>query len=138
MDTRAFRDKGEKILMTKKLLQLVSIALFLAQPVAATELHFREGTYGGKPLFLKDGVYEGKHFYVTVAVTIAGGKIEDIKILYHGNGGKKYEYMVEPLIGDMIREQTTEVDVVTGATWSSKNLSEAVLKALLKSAGKAQ
>jgi fumarate reductase flavoprotein subunit len=123
-------------LMTKGLLLCVGLALSIALPVAASELHFKEGTYGGKPLFLKDGVYEAKHFYVTVAVTIARGKIVDIKILYHGNGGKKYEYMVEPLIGDMVRKQTTEVDVVTGATWSSQNLSQAVLKALLDSAGK--
>ena len=122
--------------MIKRFLLAACLALTMVQPVAATEMHFKEGTYGRKPLFLKDGVYEGKHFYVTVAVTIARGKIADIKILYHGNGGKKYEYMVEPLLGDMVRKQTTEVDVVTGATWSCQNLSQAVLKALLKSAGK--
>ena len=115
---------------------LIFLALVGVQPLAATELHFKEGTYGGKPLFLKDGVFEGKHLFVTVAVTVAKGKISTIKILYHGNGGKQYEYMVEPLIGEMTREQTTEVDAVSGATWSSRNLSEAVLKALLKSAGK--
>ncbi len=112
------------------------LALCVGPPAAATEMHFREGTYGGKPLFLKDGVYEGQHFYVTVAVTVTDHRIADIKILYHGNGGKKYEYMVEPLIGEMIRKQTTAVDAVTGATWSSENLSQAVLKALLESAGK--
>jgi uncharacterized protein with FMN-binding domain len=125
-------------LMTKGFLLYVCLALSVALPAAASEPHFKEGTYDGKPLFLKDGVYEAKHFYVTVAVTISRGKIADIKILYHGNGGKKYEYMVEPLIGVMIRKQTTEVDVVTGATWSSQNLSQAVLKALLESAGKSK
>ncbi len=124
--------------MTKGLLIYVCLVFFIAVPVAASKQHFKEGTYGGKPLFLKDGVYEGKHFYVTVAVTISRGKIADIDILYHGNGGKKYQYMVEPLIGDMIRKQTTDVDVVTGATWSSRNLSQAVLKALLDSAGKSK
>lgn len=124
--------------MTKGLLLPVCLALSLALTAAASELHFKAGTYGGKPLFLKDGVYEGKHFFVTVAVTIARGKIADVEILYHGNGGKKYEYMVEPLIGDMIRKQTTEVDVVSGATWSSQNLSQAVLEALLESAGKSK
>ena len=124
--------------MTKRLLLIVCLALSMAQLVAASEPHFKEGTYGGKPLFLKDGVYEAKHFYVTVAVTVSRGKIAGIEILYHGNGGKKYEYMVEPLIGKMIRKQTTDVDVVTGATWSSQNLSQAVLKALLDSAGKSK
>ena len=117
-------------------LLLICLALSTVTAVAASDLHFKAGTYGGKPLFLKDGVYQGKHFYVTVSVTVARNRIADIKILYHGNGGKKYQYMIEPLIGDMIRKQTTEVDVVTGATWSCQNLSQAVLKALLESAGK--
>jgi uncharacterized protein with FMN-binding domain len=121
--------------MVKPLSLLFFLVLLSVQPVRATETHFKEGTYGGKPLFLKDGVYEGKHLFVTVAVTVAKGKISQIRILYHGNGGKKYEYLVGPLAGEMIRKQTTEVDAVTGATWSSRSLSQAVVKALLKSAG---
>lgn len=121
--------------MVKRFLLLFFLILLSVQPVRATEMHYKEGTYGGKPLFLKDGVYLGKHFFVTVAVTVAKGKISEIKIVYHGNGGKKYQYLVGPLAGQMIRKQTTEVDAVTGATWSSRYLSQAVLKALLKSAG---
>lgn len=77
-----------------------------------------------------DGVYEGEYSFVKVRVTIDGGKISDIEILSHGGGGKKYEKMIEPLKADIIKAQSTEVDSITGATVSSKNLKKAVENAL--------
>jgi uncharacterized protein with FMN-binding domain len=115
---------------------LLSLALsVLASPLWATEEDFKNGIYEGKLLFLKDGTYQGIYFFITVAVKMEGGEISDIKFLHHGNGGKKYEVMVEPLIGEMIRKQSTEVDTVTGATISTRNLRQAVIDALLQSAG---
>ncbi len=81
---------------------------------------------------LRDGTYEGEHSFVTVAVTVENGKVADIKMVRHGGGGKKYATMVEPLIGDMIREQAVDVDSVTGATVSSECLKKAVNDALQK------
>jgi len=81
---------------------------------------------------LEDGTYQGKHSFITVEVTIDNGKIGDVKIVEHGGGGEKYARMVEPLLGEMIEKQSTAVDVVTGATVSSKNLIAAVEDALQK------
>ncbi|MDD5644762.1 MAG: FMN-binding protein [bacterium] len=77
-----------------------------------------------------DGVYEGEYSFVKVRVRVKGGEISDIEILSHGGGGKKYENMIEPLKSDIIRTQSTEVDSITGATVSSKNLKKAVENAL--------
>ncbi|MCK9554822.1 FMN-binding protein [bacterium] len=77
-----------------------------------------------------DGVYTGEHSFVKVRVTVEDGKISDIEILSHGGGGKKYEKMIEPLKSDIIKAQSTEVDSITGATVSSKNLKKAVENAL--------
>ncbi len=78
----------------------------------------------------RDGVYEGEHAFVKVRVTVKGGKISAIEILHHGGGGAKYEAMVEPLKTAIIEKQSTEVDGITGATVSSRNLIRAVKNAL--------
>ncbi|GEM_PF-990205 len=81
---------------------------------------------------LRDGNYEGKYSFVTVAVTVENGRIADIKMIRHGGGGEEYAEMVMPLIDEIIREQSTDVDAVTGATVSSENLKRAVNDALKK------
>ena len=81
---------------------------------------------------LRDGTYEGKHSFITVLVTVENGKIGDIAMTEHGGGGKKYADMVGPIIGKIIEKQSTDVDVVTGATVSSENLVKAVEDALEK------
>ena len=86
----------------------------------------------GNEAYLEDGTYEGQHSFVTVEVDILDGRIEDIRMISHGGGGQRYADMVEPLIGAMIEKQSTDVDVVTGATVSSDNLKRAVEDALGK------
>ena len=81
---------------------------------------------------LIDGTYEGKHSFVRVAVAVKNGKINNIRLLRHGGGGKKYANMIMPLIGKIIKKQSTDIDAVTGATMSSRNLQKAVDNALKK------
>ena len=81
-----------------------------------------------------DGVYEGADGFIQVRVEIKKGDISNIEIVKHGGGGKEYEDMVRPLLKEMIRKQSTDVDVVTGATTSSKYLKKAVSNALTKAA----
>lgn len=84
--------------------------------------------------WFKDGTYEGEHLWIKVAVSVSEGNFSDIEILFHGNGGKKYEAMIEPLRDEMIEKQSTDVDAVTGATVSSIYLRKAVNKALREAA----
>ena len=117
----------------KKGILLLLVLMFIAiKTLCAAEAQFKNGVYEGKHLFLKDGTYEGKYFFITIGVTIENGKISGIEMLHHGNGGRKYEAMVEPLMGEIIKRQSTDVDAVTGATVSSRNLRIAVIDALLK------
>ena len=104
--------------------------LVAIKTLCAAEAQFKDGTYEGKPLFLKDGNYKGEHFFITVTVTIENGKVSGIKMLHHGR--EAYAVMVKPLIGEIIKKQSTDVDSVTGATVSSRNLRRAVIDALLK------
>ncbi len=82
----------------------------------------------------KDGTYIGKAetpmVKAEVSVSIINHKITDIKLLKHENGkGTDAERMLP----NMIENNTSEVDEVTGATMSSKVIKAAVRDALAKS-----
>ncbi|MBO4496457.1 MAG: FMN-binding protein [Clostridiales bacterium] len=80
-----------------------------------------------------DGVYEGEYeavlVKVKVQVTVSNGEIADVELLKHDNGrGKPAEAMIE----EMEKNNTAEVDAVSGATVSSEVIKAAVRDALRK------
>ena len=82
---------------------------------------------------VKDGVYFGKEetplVSVEVNVTVNDKRIIDIALLKHENGmGEKAEEMIP----EMIKNNTSEVDIVSGATLSSKVIRAAVRNALFQ------
>lgn len=80
-----------------------------------------------------DGVYEGKCdtgiVSAEVVVTVKDHVITDIVLTKHENGRGA---PAEAILGQMLRQQTTAVDAVTGATNSSKVIRKAVENALEK------
>lgn len=82
---------------------------------------------------VKDGVYFGKEVAplvsVEVNVTVKDKRIVDIALLKHENGmGEEAEAMIP----EMIKNNTSEVDIVSGATLSSKVIRAAVRNALFQ------
>lgn len=83
---------------------------------------------------ITDGIYEGEYdvgyIYAKVEVIISNGRIEEIHILKHKNerGGP-----AEAVVDRIIKNQTTKVDAVSGATNSSRVIEKAVENALQKS-----
>lgn len=80
-----------------------------------------------------DGIYEGHSetdlVEADVRVTVSNGEIKDIEIVRHMCGkGKPAEAMTE----SMILNNDVEVDAVSGATYSSKVIKDAVRNALRK------
>jgi uncharacterized protein with FMN-binding domain len=83
---------------------------------------------------LTDGVYEGSYKAgpnkALVRVTIKDGKLVEIQIVKHRAWkGKKAESIIPRRI---IENQSTKVDVVTGATNSSRVIMNAVQRAIEK------
>ena len=82
----------------------------------------------------KDGSYEGSGNgfggQIRVRVTVADGEITDVKILSAKKETKEYLNMAKKLLTDIREAQSPEVDVVSGATYSSNGIKEAVRKAL--------
>jgi len=80
-----------------------------------------------------DGTYQGKSkvgpVRVTLDVTIKDRAISSIKIIKHFNGRGKQAETIVPAI---IEAQNLDVDVVSGATGSSKAILKAIENALTK------
>jgi uncharacterized protein with FMN-binding domain len=80
---------------------------------------------------VEDGIYKGKYSSIpvsaTVQVTVENHRIISIRIIEHVNGqGSK----AESIIDEIIRTQSIDVDVISGATYSSQVIKQAVSKAL--------
>ena len=88
----------------------------------------------------KDGVYEGIGTgfggEMKVQVTIREGKIAAIEIL-ENKDGSSYMEKASALIDTILSTQSTNVDTVSGASYSSAGIIQAVRNALSKASGSA-
>lgn len=67
---------------------------------------------------------------ITVTVTIQGGYISDITVDDASGEDSAYFSMAEDILEDILSAQSAEVDTVSGATFSSTGLKNAVAAAL--------
>lgn len=83
-----------------------------------------------------DGTYEGSGTGfggdIDVSVTIAEGKITEINVLSADGEDPAYYDQAVAVIDEMLKTQSSEVDTVSGATFSSTGLIEATADALGK------
>lgn len=80
---------------------------------------------------VSDGIYIGEFkaglVSAKVEVTVYNGIITDIELLEHQNGKGS---PAEVILQDIVMKQSTEVNIVSGATYSSKVIRKAVENAL--------
>lgn len=81
-----------------------------------------------------DGRWEGgaKGFggMITVLVTVENGTISEIEITSADGEDKAYLFMAEDIIPKIIEAQSADVDTVSGATFRSTGIRDAVSEAL--------
>ncbi len=86
---------------------------------------------GGK---FKDGVFngsgEGKNGPIKVEVSVEKGKINTIKILEHSETPGLSDPILEKIPQEIIKTQSTEVNVISGATVTSNAVIQAVQDAI--------
>ena len=86
------------------------------------------------PIALPDGVYTGTgngfRGQTKVSVTVAGGYITEIKILSYHDDEKYFSRAKKTIIPNVISAQSVDVDTVSGATYSSMGILDAILDAL--------
>jgi uncharacterized protein with FMN-binding domain len=82
---------------------------------------------------IDDGVYRGEssHFpvIVSVEVTIQNHRMTSILLLKHMNGQGA---SAESILDDVLSSQSLDVDVISGATYSSQAILQAISRALGK------
>ncbi len=84
-----------------------------------------------------DGIYRaeatGYRKHLWVEVTVRGGRIEDVAVIEHYEKGEEYfEEAIRVIPQRIVEQQTTDVDVVSGATMTSTGIMEATRLALLQ------
>lgn len=91
---------------------------------------------GGK---YKDGTYQGSAQgfggTVTVKVTVEDGYISDIQVVSADGEDAAYYNMAIDVLDSIIADQSSDVDVVSGATYTSNGIIGAAKKALGKAGG---
>lgn len=92
----------------------------------ATEVAYKDGTYTGEA--------QGFGGPVDVEVIIENGKISEINITSAEKEDGAYLFMAEDIIPMIIEAQSADVDTISGATFSSTGIKEAVTQALEEAA----
>lgn len=106
----------------KKALADLSVA-FLGSGTSGVDLKsVPDGTY--------TGVGQGFNGPVKVSVKVAGGKIEKVTILEHKESAGIADPALTGIPDAMVKKQSVNVDEISGATWSSRGIIEAVQDAL--------
>ena len=88
------------------------------------EANYKEGTY--------EGVAQGYGGEVIVKVTVDSQEIVSIEVTVADNEDAAYYNMAIDIIPTIIETQSVEVDVVSGATYTSNGIIDAVKDALEK------
>lgn len=95
--------------------------------------NWKDGTYTGSASGSSGGFNGGT---TRVSVTISGGKITAISVLSNQDTAQYFNKAKSKIINSIISKQSTNVDTVSGASFSSRGIINAVRNALSKAGGK--
>ncbi|HCL02778.1 MAG TPA: flavocytochrome c [Lachnoclostridium phytofermentans] len=91
--------------------------------IPEVEGNYKDGTYTGSG--------KGNNGDITVEVTVEGGNVISIILTSHAETPGIYEAAEKNIVASIIKTQSTDVDVVSGATNSSNGIIDAVKAALV-------
>ena len=90
----------------------------------------------GEDSVLKDGVWSGEgqgyQGKVTVEVTVSEGVIIDVKVTGYADDPEYFNDAKNGVVKQILEQQEAKADAVSGATYSSRGILEAVENALLQ------
>lgn len=106
----------------KKLISLVVVLTVLLAACGSSK--YNDGTY--------TGVGQGHGGDVTVSVVISKDKITTIEVVSHNETPGISSAPIEQLPGKVVDKQSTDIDVIAGATLTSEAILEAINQAIVK------
>lgn len=86
---------------------------------------YKDGTYTGTGTGFRGGTTE-------MSVTVSGGKITKVETVSSQDTPRFYSYAESTVTSEIVSSQSTNVDAVSGATFSCRGIIEAVQNALSK------
>lgn len=130
---------------TKFTLQLLAAGFFVMMAVTfimTDNYSLSSGNAGVADLeSVEDGVYSGSadgyNGAINVEVTVESGEITDVRVLSHNDSPGISDPAIEEIPAAIVAGNTTEVEVVSGATFTSQGLMAAVNNALAGEPGEA-
>lgn len=120
------RAKEEEIAKLNAELEGVRLAGIITSDTSENTMDYKDGVYTGEA--------DGFGGIIAIEVTIEDKKIADIKITSAENEDGAYLTMAEDIIPSILEKQSAEVDTISGATFSSGGIKNAVKQALEKAA----
>lgn len=116
--------------------QILELTAELESARARMEAKAEDQQDAGGILLMQDGVYEGEAQgfggTVKVEVSIEEGNIKDVQVVEAEGEDNAYLSMAKDLVPEILEAQSAEVDLVSGATFSSTAIREATAQALEK------
>lgn len=92
------------------------------------------GVDNSQSYFADDGIYEGSGDgfggKIKVRLTVKDKKLQSAEILSAENETKDYLESAKKILDDAVKQQSTDVDTVSGATLSSNGITSAMKDAL--------
>lgn len=88
-----------------------------------TQKLYKDGTYQGSGTGFRNGT-------TTLSVVVKNGLISDINVISTGDDQQFFNRAFNTIVPEIIKEQDSDVDAVSGATFSSNGIMEAVADAL--------
>ncbi|MDS0526465.1 FMN-binding protein [Clostridium sp. SHJSY1] len=101
----------------------IASAIVESSNSATSSQNYKDGTYTGTGTGFKGGTTK-------VSVTVSGGKITSIETISQEDTPDFYEKAEQTMFKKIVSSQSTDVDTISGATYSSKGIIEATEKAL--------
>lgn len=111
----------------KKSLKVIASALLAAAVFVgcSSKAAFKDGTYEGEA--------QGFKAPIKVSVVVKGGKVSDVTVLENGDTAELFGKASEAIIKEVKEENSADaLTTVSGATYSSKGLIDAIKAALEK------
>lgn len=99
----------------------------LSSSAATSASKYTDGTYSGT-----GAGFRGSS--TTVSVTVKNGRISDVKAVSYGDDEQFFDRAYPTIAQSVLNKQSADVDTVSGATYSSRGIMEAVSNALSKAA----
>lgn len=134
--TRKALEKKKKVLLQTMATVVGTIGIIATTGYAFLPVYAQAREQGGQgnSLARKDGVYVGEGFgfkgNTKVSVTMKNGRIDQIEIVGFEDDPAYFNRAKDIVVESILESQSTQVDAVSGATYSSKGIMKAVEKAL--------